>query len=173
MRICSHIFGSKAAYSIRTIKDAVAAGRCMPPATGRPPSFPRAIESVLWRFFSKLRQLTYPLVVTMMCDYAKRLLEGTVASLNFAKVRDGEYIADPDGGVQWDEVKLRNWVYRRMVGDRRPEGATTGNQKLLDLSRAKWLRYSTMKAYYETDLRALVDNGIVEMNKLYDETDKD
>ena len=31
-----------------------------------------------------------------------RLLEGTEASLNFALVKDGEYVSSPCGGVEWD-----------------------------------------------------------------------
>ena len=35
------------------------------------------------------------------------------------------------GGVEWDESKLDNWFYRRMIGDRAEGGARMANQGIL------------------------------------------
>ena len=93
-----------------------------------------------------------------------RLLSGTEASLNFALVKDGDYVVCPSGGVEWDLQKLNTWFKRRFIGDRKADGARMGNQVLLDVHRAKWHSYEAMLPYFRTHVQALVDEGIAYYN---------
>jgi hypothetical protein len=140
-------------YSLRNIRNGVRAGIPEPEPVGRRPSFPRKVESVLFRFVAKLRSLKTPVFKSTVIGYAQRLLEGTAESLNFAKVVDGEYVVCEYGGVEWDTVKLDNWYHRRFIGDRKADGASTGNQRLLDTLRAKWQTFDNMEAYYLTHVQ--------------------
>lgn len=119
VEVASSIFGNDGAYSMRQVKDAVAAGICSRPEPGRRPSFPRDVEGVLFKFIAKLRSVKCPVYRSTVIHYAKVLLEGTEASLNFAKIKEGVFVPSPHGGVEWDNVKLNNWFYRRFIGDRR------------------------------------------------------
>ena len=170
--LAAFIFGD-AAYCSRQIARNFAQGLSEPPDQGRPTSMPRDVESVLFRFVSMLRSNDIPVYKSSVLDYAMRLLEGTVASLNFALVKDGEYVPSPCGGVEWDMEKLSSWFKRRFIGDRKAGGARVANQVLLDVHRAKWHSYQAMQPYFHTHVQALVDEGIAYYNKDYDEDKKD
>jgi hypothetical protein len=130
--ISKRIFGD-CSYSIRTIKDNAGAGISSPKDMGRPTSFPRPVELVLFRFIAVLRSQKYPVFKETVIEYGKSLIAGTEYSLNFAKVKDGRYVPCEHGGVEWDEYKLDNWFYRRFIGDRAEGGARMANQGILDL----------------------------------------
>ena len=130
--ISKRIFGD-CSYSIRTIKDNAGAGISSPKDMGRPTSFPRPVEMVLFRFIASLRSQKYPVFKETVIHYAKCLIAGTPFSLNFAKVQEGKYVQCEHGGVEWDESKLDNWFYRRFIGDRAEGGARMANQGILDL----------------------------------------
>lgn len=130
--ISKRIFG-ECSYSIRTIKDNAGAGISSPKEMGRPTSFPRPVEMVLFRFIARLRSQKYPVFKETVIFYAKTLIAGTEYSLNFALVKEGRYVPCEHGGVEWDETKLDNWFYRRFIGDRAEGGARMANQGILDL----------------------------------------
>ena len=150
--ITGRIFGD-GVYTLRSIRNAVQAIIPEPEPVGRRPSFPRKVESVLFRFVAKLRSIKAPVFKSTVIGYAQRLLEGTPESLNFAKVVDGEYVPCEHGGVEWDMGKLDNWYHRRFIGDRKADGASTGNQRLLDTHRAKWQTFENMEPYYRTNVQ--------------------
>ena len=215
------IFGEKAAWSARSIADAVA-GRRSGERKGRPCSYPKEIEEVLVRFIAKLRQCKAAVYKWTVMDYAMRLISKHEAALNFARVdADGNFVRNEElGGFEWDMCKLDHWYYRRFLGDH-PElstGDTTpqgleaqakctsqrwkvspvcppkpkfllktttfslsalkicifsGNQRLLDSSRAKWGTAANMRPHYDNIIRELIGNGIARRNPLHDPNDKD
>ena len=167
--LASKIFGD-AAYCSKQIKRCVAKGLTERPDQGRPTSFPRSVESVLFRYMSMLRLNEIAVFKSTAIDLGMRLLEGTEASLNFARVVDGKYVPSPNGGVEWDMEKWSKWFKRRLIGDRKPGGARVGNQTLLDIHRAKWHSFGAMAPYYYTHVQALVDEKICYYNQEYDET---
>lgn len=173
LKVTRRIFGADNAYCLRTIRNCALAGISEPRQLGRAPSMPWEMEAVLFRFVSKLRALLYPVYPSTVIDYAKRLLTGTVYCLSFAKIVDGDYVPSEHSGVEWDESKLRNWFYRRFVGDRKQEGARTGNQVILDVPRARWQTYAAMRPYYLMHVDALIKEGIADANEAYCEDDVD
>jgi len=170
--IATTIFGS-CAYCHRSIANAVKEERPEQPVVGRPVSFPREAEAVLFRFVSCCRKHNIATYKSTIIQHGQRVLDGTEAALSFVQVVDGEYVADDEGHLMWDQVKWDHWFYRRFWGDRRADGASTGNQNILDIHRAKWHSFEAMEPYFYTHVRALVDEGICTYNKLYDENDKD
>lgn len=164
--LASRIFGD-AAYCAKQIKNCFAKGLTERPDAGRPTSFPRDVESVLFRYAALLRLNDIAVFKSTCIACGMRLLEGTVASLNFARVVDGNYVPCPHGGVEWDMDKWSKWFQRRLIGDRKSNGARIGNQVLLDLNRAKWHSYEAMEPYFLTHVQALVDEGICYYNKNY------
>ena len=120
------LFGEKAAWSERSITDAVKGGDNSPKQCGRPPSYPKELEEELLAFVRRLRELTIRVDKWTVMDYAMRLISTHEASLSFAHIGpDGEYVQNAElGGFEWDPVKLDNWYYRRFLGDH-PE-LTTG-----------------------------------------------
>jgi hypothetical protein len=174
--VAAHIFGSDGAYSIRSIKNAVRDGKEEPGFVGRPTHFPREPEAVLFRFISKLRSLKCPVFKSWVIDYGMCCLEGTEASLNFAMTdANGDYVPSEHGGFKWDMDKLDSWFYRRFIGDRKEEGACTGNQHILDMNRAKWHSFEAMQPYFRMQVETYVEEGICYYNENddYDEDDKD
>jgi hypothetical protein len=153
------IFGD-AVYTTRHIKDSVAKGHTERPDQGRPCSFPRDVESVLFRYVSMLRINNHQVYKSTVLHYGMKLLEGTAASLAFALKQNGKYVPHPAGGVEWDMQKLDMWFYRRFMGDRKANGARMGNQVLLDIHRARWHSFEAMKPYFMTHVQALVDEKI-------------
>ena len=105
-RLAEAIFGVKAAYCQRTIKDAVDAGREEPSRPGQPPSLPQQYTTSIFLFVSKLRKLKVQVYKSTCIDYLMRLISGTPTSLKFAKVIDGEYVPCPHGGVEWVSLAL-------------------------------------------------------------------
>ena len=89
-------------YCIKSIQNHVKNGDTEQPFLGRPTSLPRAVETVLFKFISKLRTLRYPTFKSVVIDYMKRLISGTQISLNFARVTNGKYVPCVHGGVEWD-----------------------------------------------------------------------
>ena len=167
--LAGRIFGD-AAYCSKQIKTCFAKGLSERPDQGRPTNYPRDVESVLFRYVSMLRLNDIPVYKSTCIDYAMRLLEGTEASLNFARVVDGEYVPCPFGGFEWDMRKWNEWFKRRFMGDRKMSGARIGNQVLLDIHRAKWHSFEAMEPYFLTHVQALVDEGICYYNEKYDNT---
>ena len=167
--LAGRIFGD-AAYCSKQIKTCFAKGLSERPDQGRPTNYPRDVESVLFRYVSMLRLNDIPVYKSTCIDYAMRLLEGTEASLNFARVVDGEYVPCPFGGFEWDMRKWNEWFKRRFMGDRKMSGARIGNQVLLDIHRAKWHSFEAMEPYFLTHVQALVEEGICYYNEKYDNT---
>ena len=122
------IFGKKACWSERAIKDAVKSGRAEGGERVGTHSFPKEIEDGLATFVRRLRELKAQVFRETVIDYAMRLLETHEARLNFAKVNaEGkDYVRTEEGHLIWDMVKLNHWYYRRFIGDRRQEGWGTG-----------------------------------------------
>ena len=75
------------AYCSKQIADAVKHGRETPPDMGRPVNFPREVETVLFRWVSMMRLNDIQVYQSTVIDKAMQLLEGTEASLYFARVR--------------------------------------------------------------------------------------
>mmetsp|Transcript_31731 Transcript_31731/g.63367 ORF Transcript_31731/g.63367 Transcript_31731/m.63367 type:complete len:590 (-) Transcript_31731:1569-3338(-) len=171
--LAKQIFGCDAAYTIRHIRQKCIEGKSEPEPVGRRANFPRDVEAVLFKYVAKLRALTCPVYRCFVIDYAKRLIYGTFHALDFARQKGGEYILDEDGYTLWDEDKLNHWFYRRFLGDRAWDGAGTGRQRILDVHRAKWRSFKSMKPYYICHVQALVEHGICEWNKNYCEQDVD
>jgi len=118
------LFGEKAAWSARSVADAVA-GRSSGNGKGRPCSYPKELEEVLVRFIKKLRQCKAAVYKWTAMDYAMRLISKHEAALNFARVdADGNFVRNEElGGFEWDMCKLDHWYYRRFLGDH-PELST-------------------------------------------------
>jgi hypothetical protein len=171
LEITRRIFGTS--YCLRSIRNCVLEGIKEPRQLGREPNFPCELEARLFQFVAKLRSLLYPVYPSTVIDYAKRLLSGTPHCLAYAKKVNGEYVPCEHGGVEWDEVALRNWFYRRFIGDRKGEGARTGNQVILDVARARWQNYAAMRPYYMCHVDALICEGIAKRNPTYIESDLD
>ena len=165
LALVQHIFGD-AAYCVRSISDAVKEDRPEQPIVGRPPSFPREVEAVLFRFISACRRHHIAIYKSTIVNHGQRLLDGTEAALMFVRVVDDEYVTDDEGHLLWDYTKWDNWFYRRFWGDRRADGATTGNQCILDIHRAKWHSFEAMEPYFQTHVQALIDEGICTRNPL-------
>lgn len=114
------IFGEKAAWSIKSIANAVKEGskECSE-GRGRPRSMPQEMEEDVVHFCGQLRRLRVRVTKDTVLDYVMRLLGPHEASLNFARVGDdGEYVKNPElGGFEWDIDKLNHWYYRRFLGD--------------------------------------------------------
>ena len=171
LEMTKRIFGTS--YCLRSIRNCVLEGIKEPRQLGREPNFPCELEARLFQFVAKLRSLLYPVYPSTVIDYAKRLLSGTPHCLAYAKKVNGEYVPCEHGGVEWDEVALRNWFYRRFIGDRKGEGARTGNQVILDVARARWQNYAAMRPYYMCHVDALICEGIAKRNPAYIESDQD
>ena len=170
--LAASIFGD-AAYCSKQIKNCFDKGLTDRPEQGRPPNFPRDVEAVLFRFCSMLRLNNLAVYKSTCIEKGMRLLEGTEASLNFALIKDGEYVPCPHGGFEWDMQKWDEWFKRRFMGDRKVGGARCGNQVLLDVHRVMWHSFEAMQPYFRTQVQALVDEGICYYNELYDETKTD
>ena len=167
LAITERIFGTAAAYCIRSVSNAVKAGRPEQRHVGRAPSFPREVEAVLFRFVSCNRRHNLPVYKTSIISYAQRLIDGTEAALSFVKIdEDDKYVTDEEGHLMWDPTKWDHWFYRRFWGDRREDGASTGNQNILDFHRAKWHSFEAMEPYYHTHVQSLIDEGICRPNPL-------
>jgi hypothetical protein len=119
------LFGEKAAWSERSITDAVKKGDSELSTMGRPCSFPKELEEELIVYISKLRQLKVQVYKPTVLYYAMGLIGPTEFALGFARIGDdGEYVRAEAGGFEWDTDKLDHWYYRRFLGDH-PE-LTTG-----------------------------------------------
>ena len=111
------IFGEDVAWCEKKIATDVKAGESTAKdGRGAPRSFPKEIEDVLL-LVDKLRQCKVPVYKATVLDRAMDLLSDHQASLNFAKVEDGDYVRDETGHLIFDPVKLDNWYYRRFLGD--------------------------------------------------------
>jgi hypothetical protein len=76
---------------------------------GRPVSFPREAEAVLFRFVSCCRKYNIATYKSTIIQHGQRVLDGTEAALSFVQVVDGEYVADDEGHLMWDQVKWDHW----------------------------------------------------------------
>ena len=122
---------------------------------------PTDIQTDLTEFARILRKgLKSPVYKTSVIDYAVRLLASHEAKLDFMQVNSmtGESVRDAETGKRiWDMRKWDNWYYHRFLTDAAAEtGAATGNQRLLDATRAKWATGQNMKPHYDTLADALI-----------------
>lgn len=198
--LARYIF-SDCAYCTRQIRHYALAKISEPSPMGAPTSMPRHVESVLFRLVSKLRSMRCPVYKSTVIFYAQTLLKGTAIQANFSQTDEhGDFKLDKHGRLQWDSIKFDNWVYRRLISDRKAvslhamhactaplpspppptplplawqEGVTTGRQVILDVHRAKWHSFEAMEPYFRTHVQALVDEGIAFYNENYDEEDVD
>ena len=113
----SQLFGSEAAWSERSIKEAVKASKDAPGTAGRPNNMPKELEDMLVSFVKKLRQLRVPVYRETVWSYAMRLLSTHVARPSVAQTgEDGDFVRDEAGGLKWDLGKLEHWYYRHFIG---------------------------------------------------------
>jgi hypothetical protein len=173
----SVLFGEEIKFGTKTIQRAVKNMQTEAAERGRPPSMPRVIQRELTQFARVLRKLKSPVYKCTIIDYGIRLLAKHEAKLEFMRVdpKTGEYVRDKaTGRLIWDLKKWDNWYYRRFVADAAEEhGSSTGNQRKLDATRAKWGTHANMMPHYDTLIACLLAEGIAVRNEKYDEDDKD
>lgn len=134
---------------------------------------PDACVPVAGHFVKLLRQLKLPVYRSTVIDYAMALLNGSPAARNFVKTdADGEPIPRDEvtGGYVWDIKKWHNWYYRRFLGQ---DGVHTGNQRLKDAKRDRWMTSDNLLVHYQNYSRACLEAGIFERDPEYDPNDLD
>jgi transposase-like protein len=126
-----------------------------PVKRGREPKYPIAAEKMLVKMITKLRLLKLPTYQHSICNYAARLIKGTVYEKHFLS-EDGERIFIP----KW-------WYYRFLQSNHAQELRLTKGGRSLEEARHRWATADNMLKHYNVVQTELLRVNIAEANPAF------